>query len=104
MLIVGVSCRWSVTFQASKVGKRCVRGRTLGSTAFCGPRSGKMPSAGIVIGVSAGGPRFRPVQYAAGDVGPHPRVKTALRRLLPPLTLACERFGLDRTGRFCVTT
>src|SRR2546422_11248539 len=103
MFIVAVTCRWSVTFQASRVGNRCLRGRTRGSTAFCGPRSGKMPSAGIAMGGSDDGPRVRPEQYAVG-VGPHPRVKTALRSFVPPLTLESERSWLARTVSFCVTT
>src|SRR5258706_8928390 len=49
---VAVTCLWTVAFHASIVGKRWAVGLIRGSTAFCGPRSGRIPSAGIVIGVS----------------------------------------------------
>src|SRR5258708_34849389 len=48
---VAVTCLWTVAFHASLVGKRWGVGLIHGGAAFCGPRNGGVPAAGIAIGV-----------------------------------------------------
>src|SRR5216683_271763 len=96
MLVLFVSCRWTVTFQASTVGATSLSGRMCGPTlsakhvpvdpAAQGPKNGRIPLEGITGNWFGAGPVV--IKLNAG----------VLLSLVGPLM-----FWLAKTGRFCVT-
>src|SRR5437879_8473810 len=55
-VIVDVNWCSTVAFHISMAARRCTVGRIRGSTAFCGPRSGIVPSARTAGNGAGGGP------------------------------------------------
>src|ERR1700726_4993685 len=102
MLIVDVTCRCTVAFQASTVGRRLLNGRTKAlipsgnSGRPLGPRHCVFVPVGSVMEL-----QLPVVRAVAGSrlIGPLDRKKAVLKSC-PLLVFVC---WLASTGKFCVT-
>src|SRR5229473_457963 len=108
MLVFEVSCRCTVTFQASMDGTTSLSGLVLGCTLPVGPNRGRMPFAGITgnAAVPEVGPQID-VSNGAGrhpaDPAAEPGVPVKLYAGVLLSNVAELRVWWANTGRFCVT-